>query len=59
MVTLQLTSREAEVIRMAMRTQEGVHERNDFKALVIESQGLRSKIADAIIDYNKQEKLPV
>jgi len=53
MITLRLTERDVEVIRMALRSNESQHQRNDFKALVLESQDLRSKIADAIIDSNK------
>jgi hypothetical protein len=47
---LDLEDREVEVIRMALRTAEDMHKRNDFKALVLEVQTLRSKIADAILD---------
>lgn len=47
---LDLTEREVEVIRMALRLQEDNHKRNDFPSLVLEVQTLRSKIADAIID---------
>ncbi len=47
---LDLTPREVEVIRMALRAQQDIHKRNDFKALVIEVESLRSKISDAILD---------
>ena len=47
---LNLTQREVEVVRMALRLQEDNHKRNDFPALVLETQTLRSKIADMIID---------
>lgn len=47
---LDLTEREVEVIRMALRSEEDKHKRNDFKALTLEVQELRSKISDAIID---------
>ena len=47
---LDLTPREVEVIRMALRAQQDVHKRNDFKALVIECESLRSKISDAMLD---------
>ena len=47
---LDLTPREVEVIRMALRLQQETHKRNDFKILVIEVESLRSKIADAILD---------
>jgi hypothetical protein len=46
---LDLTKREVEIIRGALRLQEDNHKRNDFPALVVETQTLRSKIADAII----------
>jgi hypothetical protein len=51
---LDLTNREVEVIRMALRLQEDLHKRNDFPALTLEVQGLRSKIADAIIDNARE-----
>ena len=51
---LDLTKREVEVIRMALRHQEDTHKRNDFTHLVVEVQELRSKIADAIIDNAKE-----
>jgi hypothetical protein len=51
---LDLTQREVEVIRGALRLQEDNHKRNDFPALVTETQELRSKIADAIIDNAKE-----
>jgi hypothetical protein len=47
---LDLTPREVEVIRMALRAQQDIHKRNDFKVLVIEVESLRSKISDAILD---------
>ena len=50
---LDLTPREVEVIRMALRAQQEVHKRNDFKALVIEVESLRSKITDAMLDLRK------
>ena len=51
---LNLTQREVEVVRMALRMQEDNHKRNDFPALVLETQGLRSKIADMIIDNARE-----
>ena len=51
---LNLTQREVEVIRMALRMQEDNHKRNDFPALVLETQDLRSKIADMIIDNARE-----
>ena len=51
---LDLTQREVEVIRMALRVQEDTHKRNDFPSLVLETQTLRSKIADIIIDSARE-----
>ena len=51
---LNLTQREVEVVRMALRMQEDNHKRNDFPALVLETQTLRSKIADMIIDNARE-----
>lgn len=51
---LNLTQREVEVIRMALRAQEDTHKRNDFPSLVLETQGLRSKIADMVIDNARE-----
>ena len=51
---LDLTSREVEIVRMALRLQEDLHKRNDFPALTLEVQELRSKIADAIIDNTRE-----
>lgn len=47
---LDLTPREVEVIRSALRQQEEQHRRNDFKTLRAECEELRSKINDAILD---------
>jgi len=46
---LDLTNREVEVIRMALRVQEDTHN-GLVPHLLVEVQDLRSKIADAIID---------
>lgn len=51
---LNLTQREVEVIRMALRLQEDNHKRNDFPSLVLEVQDLRCKIADMIIDNARE-----
>ena len=51
---LNLTQREVEVIRMALRLQEDNHKRNDSPSLVLEVQDLRSKIADMIIDNARE-----
>lgn len=47
---LDLSDREVEVIRMALRSQQDLHQRNGFATLVHEVGELRSKIADAILD---------
>ena len=53
---LDLTPREVEVIRMALRMQQDTHQRNGFKTLVLEVEDLRSKIANAIIDNHTNGK---
>ena len=53
---LDLSPREVEVIRMALRQAQDTHQRNDFKVLVLEVADLRSKIANAIIDSNANGK---
>lgn len=53
MMRLELTDREVEVIRMALRLQEETHKRNDFKALVLEVSDLRSKVNDFVLDNSK------
>ena len=53
MMRLELTDREVEVIRMALRLQEETHKRNDFKALVLEVADLRSKVNDFVLDNSK------
>jgi hypothetical protein len=50
---LDLTPREVEVIRMALRLQQETHKRNDFKVLVVEVESLRSKIAVSMLDLRK------
>jgi hypothetical protein len=51
---LDLTPRQVEIIRQALRLQEAQHQRNDFKTLVSEVQDLRSYIGNAIIDTNER-----
>lgn len=53
---LDLSPREVEVIRMALRQTQDTHQRNGFKVLVIETEELRSKIANAIIDSHTNGK---
>lgn len=47
---LELTAREVEIIRQALRAQEALHKRNNFEVLVIECQELRSYISDVILE---------
>lgn len=55
-ILLDLTPREVEVIRMALRSQQEIHKRNNFPALVIEVEKLRSKINDIVIDDTLQNR---
>ena len=50
---LDLTPRQVEVIRQALRLQESQHQRNDFKTLEREVQDLRSYISNALIDMSQ------
>jgi hypothetical protein len=54
MITLELTQRELDVVRQALRTEEERHKRNDFKVLVLEIQELRSKIVDSVINTTRK-----
>ena len=47
---LDLSTREVEIVRLALRQAQEGHKRNDFKILATEVEDLRSKIANAIID---------
>jgi hypothetical protein len=47
---LDLTPREVEVIRMALRANEENHKKNGFSILVIEVSQLRGKISNALLD---------
>jgi hypothetical protein len=49
-MNLELSDRDIEVIRMALRAQEETHKKNGFSVLVIEVLQLRAKITDALID---------
>jgi hypothetical protein len=51
---LDLSPRQIEIIRLALRLQEQAHKRNDFKTLEREVQDLRSYIGNAIIDNNER-----
>lgn len=54
---MDLTTREVNVIRDALRMAEASHKRNDFPALVLEVQTLRSKISNAMIDQYEAQSL--
>ena len=49
---LDLTPREVDIIRMALRANEENHKKNGFSILVIEVSTLRGKISDALLDNN-------
>jgi hypothetical protein len=53
-ISITLTLRDIEVIRMALRTEYTNHMRNDFKALAAENEDLRSYLVDATIDAMKE-----
>jgi hypothetical protein len=50
---LDLTPRQVEIVRQALRLQEETHKRNGFKVLEIEAQELRSHVSDAVIDSQR------
>ena len=50
--TLDLSLREMDVVRSALRMLEENHKRNDFKTLTAETQALRSKVNDVLIMRN-------
>ena len=50
---LDLTPREVEVIRMALRQAQDGHKRNGFKVLELEVADLRSKISNALLDLTR------
>ena len=54
MIRIELSEREWHAIMGALRMQEEAHKRNDFKALVLEMQEIRSRMNDTYID----SKLP-
>ena len=53
---LDLSTREVEIVRLALRQAQEAHKRNDFKILATEVEDLRSKIANAIIDSHANGK---
>jgi len=50
---LDLTPRQVEIVRQALRLQEEAHKRNGFKVLEIEAQEFRSHISNAVIDSQR------
>ena len=50
---LDLTPRQVEVLRQALRLQEEAHKRNDFRVLEVETSELRAHIANAILDQRQ------
>ena len=50
MITIDFSEREWIAVMGALRMQEENHTRNDFKALVLEMQDIRSRMNDAMID---------
>ena len=50
MITIDFSEREWHAVMGALRMQEESHKRNDFKALVIEMQEIRSRMNDDMID---------
>lgn len=50
--TVTFSQRELDVIRTALRMLEESHKRNDFHALIVETQDLRSKVNDVLIMRN-------
>lgn len=50
MPTLELSERELNILRDALRMAEERHKRNDFRVLTIEAQDLRSKLSNVIIE---------
>ena len=54
MITIEFSEREWHAVMGALRMQEENHKRNDFKALVVEMQEIRSRMNDVMID----SKLP-
>jgi len=50
---LDLTPREVEVVRMALRQAQEGHKRNGFFTLELEIADLRSKISNALLDLTR------
>ena len=50
--TVEFSQRELDVVRSAFRMLEESHKRNDFRALILETQELRSKVNDVLIMGN-------
>jgi uncharacterized protein YigA (DUF484 family) len=56
-ITLSLSNRDVDVIRIALRTEHTNHLRNDFRALAKENEELRSRIIDATIESLKDSQI--
>jgi hypothetical protein len=56
---LDLTPSEVTIIRSALRTEQELHKRNDFKALELGVQELRNKISNAMIENTDFSKVKV
>ena len=52
-LTLSLTPREVEVVRMALREKQETHKKYGYLNLATEVATLRAKVADALIDKFK------
>ena len=50
MIEVEFTESAWSAVMGALRMQEENHKRNDFKALVLEMQDIRSRMNDAMID---------
>ena len=53
MMKLELTDREVEVIRLALREKQEGHRKHGFLNLAVETAELRSKISDFVLDNAK------
>lgn len=50
---LELTDREVEVIRLALREKQEAHRKHGFLNLAVETAELRSKISDFVLDNSR------
>ena len=51
---IDLTDKECEQVRMALRDSEERHKKNGFGALAEMNSNLRNKIVDAILDFKRE-----